>query len=196
MTKGANKNKKSGNTKKTKVAVIILCIAGAAALITASYFLFFRNMIQYSVAVNQIENGNFKDGFDNLMDIAERDADYKDTSKLLYANALELIETGDIDNKKRAYDMLMSIPGYEHADDLIYFLWAEDAFVPEEENSYEIADQFIEMIPEDYDGPFADKIAQYREDINAAMDELNRKKAQAGMEEDAFPNSESDLQTY
>lgn len=196
MTKGVNNNKKSGNTKKTKVAVIILCIAGAAALITASYFLFFRNMIQYSVAVNQIENGNFKDGFDNLMDIAERDADYKDTSKLLYANALELIETGDIDNKKRAYDMLMSIPGYEHADDLIYFLWAEDAFVPEEENSYEIADQFIEMIPEDYDGPFADKIAQYREDINAAMDELNRKKAQAGMEEDAFPNSESDLQTY
>lgn len=190
MTKVKDKKQESKTIKKRRAPLIIICVILIAALLTAAYFLFFRNMIQYSIAVNQIEDGNFKDGFDNLMDIAQRNAEYKDTSPLLYANAVELIETGDIENKKRAYDMLMSISGYEHADDIVYFLLVEDTYIPGEDNSYEIAEQFIDMIPEDYDGPFAEEVAEYRKNIEASMDELNRKKAEAGMEEDAFVSGE------
>lgn len=168
--------------KSKKGLIVIVAIIAVALAIGIGYLIYTGVGVQYSSAINMIEDGNFKDGYDKLIEIAEGNDDYKDTNEILYTRAIELIETGDLENKQAAYKMLTPISGYKYADEIMYYLWVEDVYDPEDDVSFEQADGFMAMIPEDYNGPFADEVKQFRGDIKKSMDELNRKKYEAAME--------------
>ncbi len=192
INKKQNKNsnyKQQGNNqaksqKNSKLALIIVASVVVLAVIIGGVYLIYDNYnnstaAQYERAVEAIEDGNFKKGYDKLIEIAKTEKNYKDTNEILYTRALELIETGDLANKQAAYKMLEPIPEYKHAEAIMYYLWVEDVYDPEDDNSFEMARQFIDMIPTDYDGPFAQEVATFREQIKKSVEELNRKKYEA-----------------
>ncbi len=171
--------KKPKRQKAKKGLIITAAVLLIAVLTGVGGLVYNSNMARYSRAVGNIEEGDFKAGYDALIKIAENDKDYKDTCELLYTRALELIETGDLKNKQAAYKMLTPITGYKYADEVMYYLWVEDVYDPEDDNTFEQAQGFIDMIAEDYDGPYADEVKAFREDIKKSMEELMRKKYEA-----------------
>lgn len=177
------KNAKKTEKKSAKPVLIATAAVVVVAIIVGVGYLVYNSAgVQYGNAVDMIEDGNFKDGYDKLIEIAEDKEDYKDTNEILYTRAIELIETGVLENKQAAYKMLTPISGYKYADEIMYYLWVEDVYDPEDDVSFEQADQFMAMIPEDYDGPFAKEVAKFRSDIKKSMEELSRKKYEAAME--------------
>ncbi|MDD4688239.1 MAG: hypothetical protein PHE51_00635 [Eubacteriales bacterium] len=175
-------DKKTGNTKKIILYVVASVLI--VSLLAGGYFLFLRDYVEYYTAVEEIEDGDLDRGFDRLMGIAKRTPDYRDTNALVYAFALELIDTSDKKNKQRAYKMLDTIKDYEYATEIMYYLWVEDVYDPQDDTSFEMADQFIQMIPEDYEGPYAKEVVKYRNDIKKSLDELNQKKYEAAMSDE------------
>ena len=181
----AKKVKKTEKKNAKTVLIVISAVLVVAIMAGAGYLIYNSNGVQYGKAVDMIEEGDFKGGYDRLIEIAEKNEDYKDTNELLYTRAIELIETGELKNKQAAYKMLDPISGYKNADEIMYFLWVEDVYDPKDDNSFEQADQFMAMIPEGYDGPFANEVERFRSDIKKSLEELNRKKYEAAMEAEA-----------
>jgi len=189
---------KNTDKKKKRVFLILSAFIAAALIVGICALIYTGDAVQYSKAINMIEEGNFKDGYDKLTEMAEKNEsyadNYKDTNELLYTRAIELIETGVLKNKQAAYKMLTPISGYKNADEIMYYLWVEDVYDPDDDNTFEQADQFMSMIPEDYDGPFAKEIVKFRNDIKESVRELTLKKYKAAMESEGIENPEELLQ--
>ena len=101
-----------------------------------------------------------------------------------YNRAIELIETGELENKKEAYKLLSKMHDYKDTNSIIYYLWAEDIYDPKDDVSFEQANQFMMSIPEAYDGPFKEEIAKLRSQVNKSYSELMQKKFEAATSTD------------
>ena len=57
--------------KSNKVLIVIVAILAVAIIAGVGYLVYTGAGVQYSKAVDMIEEGNFKDGYDKLIEIAE-----------------------------------------------------------------------------------------------------------------------------